>query len=272
MKKGLIFTIICNTVIVLSIIIGFVSLFWVHFPKEIEKEELTQYMENKGCNMIEINNSDTTYLLSKNCPMNVSYLVTENNDKLYQVLLNQRNNVIKNTNITGNISIDIFPLYSEFSTSGDKYQVVTQNQNTILSASADKKYKKEIITLFKHFGYRYQLNWNALWWFLIPIITTIIIYIVSIWGIEKKIRNKGWIALIPIYNIVCLTKDIFGSPWYAIFLLMPIGNFVFMLFFHYYLGKAFQKDDSDCLLLMFFPTIFCPLLAFDNSEYKTKGI
>lgn len=268
MKKGLIFTIICNAIIVFSTIIGFISLFWFHLPKEIEKDELIRYMKTKGCDMADIAEFNEINLATENCPININYIVTKNTDKRNQILLNQKNDVANNYNVIGNFNIDIFSVYSELTTSGEKYKKVTQNKNSILYASADKEYKKEIIDLFKHFGYRYQLNFKACWWFLVPILMIILIYIVSIWGIEKKIRNKGWIALIPFYNVGCLTKDVLGSPWYAPLLFIPIGNLVFSLFLHYYLGKSFQKDETDCILLMFFSTIFCPLLAFDDSKYS----
>lgn len=96
----------------------------------------------------------------------------------------------------------------------------------------------------------------------------IIIVLVSMWGIAKKIRNKGWIALIPIYNIGCLSKDILGSFWFFWLLFIPVVNVIFLFMLLYNLGKSFGKSNSYCILTILFPTILCPLLAFDNSSYK----
>ena len=53
------------------------------------------------------------------------------------------------------------------------------------------------------------------------------------WGIEKKIRNKGWIALIPFYNVWSLFKDILGSGWYFLLMFIPIINFIFIIIILY---------------------------------------
>lgn len=49
--------------------------------------------------------------------------------------------------------------------------------------------------------------------------------------------------------------------------LLPIGNAIFMLMFFYQMGKAFGKEDTYCVLLMFLPFVLWPLLAFDDSIY-----
>ena len=96
------------------------------------------------------------------------------------------------------------------------------------------------------------------------------ICIVSMWGTLKKTRNKGWISLIPFYNIGCLSKDVLGSAWYSLLLLVPIGNVIFMFMLYYNLAKVFNKKSYYCILMMFIPTVLWPLLAFDDSEYDSS--
>jgi len=38
----------------------------------------------------------------------------------------------------------------------------------------------------------------------------------------------------------------------------------------YNIGKRFQKDIAYSILLIFFPTILLPMIAFDNSKYHQK--
>ena len=96
----------------------------------------------------------------------------------------------------------------------------------------------------------------------------IIISLASMWGIEKKIRNKGWISLIPLYNIGCLSKDILGSFWLFLLLFIPGVNIIYLFTLLYNIGKSFGKSNSYCILMMFLPSVLLPLLAFDNSSYK----
>ena len=98
------------------------------------------------------------------------------------------------------------------------------------------------------------------------------ICIVSMWGTLKKTRNKGWISLIPFYNIGCLSKDVLGSAWYSLLLLVPIGNVIFMFMLYYNLAKVFNKKSYYCVLMMFIPTVLWPLLAFDDSEYDSSRV
>ena len=101
---------------------------------------------------------------------------------------------------------------------------------------------------------------------MILIVIIFIIFFVSIYKIEKKIRNSN-VGLIPFYNIWCLSNDVLGSPWYSLLLLVPIGNFVFITMFCNNMAKVFNKMESYGIGLMLLPTIFLPLLAFDDSVY-----
>lgn len=150
---------------------------------------------------------------------------------------------------------------------GDFYKAIVHNDNSVLYASGAKNYKEEIVNIFKDFNYKYELNAQGLkvLWYSLYIL--LFIFIVSMWGTLKKTRKKGWISLIPFYNIWCLSKDVLGSPFYSLLLLLPIVNTVFMFIFYYNMGKVFSKNDSFCVLLMFFPSICWPLLAFDDSKY-----
>lgn len=53
-KFWLIFINICNVSLLLAIVISFVSLFNKKLPEEITKNEFINYMENKGCNLIDV--------------------------------------------------------------------------------------------------------------------------------------------------------------------------------------------------------------------------
>ena len=98
------------------------------------------------------------------------------------------------------------------------------------------------------------------------------ISIISMWGTLRKTRNKGWISLIPFYNIGCLSKDVLGSAWWSLLLFVPIVNVVFIFTLFYNMAKVFNKNDSYCVLMMLIPSVLWPLLAFDNSEYDSSKL
>lgn len=278
LKVSMIFTIICNVSIVLCFIIGFLIFFKYDSPNIIEKKDLISYINNKGCSVIDIQEKENysgfeTYLITdqNSCPYLISYTVFSDENKLNEFFIKGKNDVlVGNNNVKGRttISINLFSKYYEYSTNGDYYKKIVYKDNSVLYASTSKDYREEINNIFNELNYKYNFNLNGMniVWFSIFIF--IIIILVSMWGIENKIRNKGWIALIPLYNIGCLSKDILGSFWFFFLLFVPGINIIFLFTLLYNMGKSFGKSNSYCILMMFFPTILLPLLAFDDSSYK----
>lgn len=277
-KISLYFSIICNVSIVLCFIIGSLMFFNYDKTSRIEKNEFVSYMNNKGCSVIDIQEKEKysgfeTYLVTdKNtCPYLISYATFTDKNTLNDFFIKGKNDVLSgNNNVKGKtkISINLFSEYYEYSTSGDYYKKIVYNDNSVLYATASKDYRNEIINIFNDLNYKYEFNLNGMTIMWCSLFIVIIIVLVSMWGIEKKIRNKGWIALIPIYNIGCLSKDILGSFWFFLLSFIPGVNVIFLFILLYNLGKSFGKSNSYCILMMFFPTVLCPFLAFDNSSYK----
>ncbi len=269
------FTLMGNLILVFFLIAIFVTETKLGSSSIIDQSDFIQYMEDKGCSLVDVQKQENypgvdTYLVTSenSCPYLVSYAVFDDQDRQNKFFEPLRNEILSEKgNFIARRSIEFPPKYLEYSaSSSDFYKIVTLNQNSVLYASADSAHKADIMTLFKTFNYYCpDTIFYALSCFLI---TLSIVFIVSFWKIEKKIRNKGWVILIPFYNIGCLTKDIFGSAWYMLLLLVPIVNFFVIPAFFYKVGKVFKKSTLYCIGLIFLPTIFLPLLAFDDSKYN----
>lgn len=279
---GLLFTIICNGAIVLLFIIGFVMMFSVKLPDKIDKNYFTKYMEEKGCSITNLKEEKeysgmTDYLITdkETCHYLISYTTFKDKDVLWDFFSKGQKDVMQNnTNVTGktSISINLFSEYYEYNTSGDYYKAIVYNDNSVLYASADKQYREDVRNIFKDLHYQYEINFKGMQIAWYSLYVLLLICIVSMWGTLKKTRNKGWISLIPFYNIGCLSKDVLGSAWWPLLLFVPIGNVVFMFMIYYNMAKVFNKSDSYCVLMMFVPSVLWPLLAFDNSEYDSSKV
>lgn len=279
---GLLFTIICNGAIVLLFIIGFVMMFSVKLPDKIDKNYFTKYMEEKGCSITNLKEEKeysgmTDYLITdkETCHYLISYTTFKDKDVLWDFFSKGQKDVMQNnTNVTGktSISINLFSEYYEYNTSGDYYKAIVYNDNSVLYASADKQYREDVRNIFKDLHYQYEINFKGMQIAWYSLYVLLLICIVSMWGTLKKTRNKGWISLIPFYNIGCLSKDVLGSAWWPLLLFVPIGNVIFMFMIYYNMAKVFNKSDSYCVLMMFVPSVLWPLLAFDNSEYDSSKV
>ena len=270
--KKYLFSLISNFVLFFSLF-SFLLMIMKEMPSVISANDFTQYMKEQGCSIINVQEQanypgvDTYLVVSQSCPYLASYLVFHDKDQQNMFFSSLKKEVFSTSTPQFVTYKEIqLPNYQEYSVASNQYKIVTQNQNSILFASGNSKDRTAILSLFQEFNYHYA---NNIFYFLgIFLFTIILIFLVSFWKIEKKIRNKGWIVLIPFYNIGCLVKDVFGSVWYVLFLFVPIINLFFILAFLYRLGKVFKKSNRYCIGLMFLPTIFLPMLAFNDSKYN----
>lgn len=195
-----IFINVLNVSLLIFIIISFILFFNTEMPEEINENEFIGYMKNKGCNLIDVQEEKKylgveTYLVTdeKTCPYLVSYtkLFSEYSyddffDTLYDDVVNRNNNV----NEKNIIKMDLFYKYYEYSTSGDFYKALTLNKNSILYASADIKYKNEVIGIFKDFNYFNAVTNNDISYVFYAVFLVVIIDVISLWKIEKKLEIK----------------------------------------------------------------------------------
>ncbi len=107
-----------------------------------------------------------------------------------------------------------------------------------------------------------------IWAGIFILISVVVINLISIYKIYEKAGYKGWIAYIPIYNMMILFKITNISYWAFLLSIIPIVNFVLSIKISIRLAKAFNKRATFGLGLMFIPLIFYPILAFGKSEYK----
>lgn len=271
-SKKHIFSLISNFVLVFSLL-SFLLIIRRETPSVISASDFTQYMKEQGCDIIDVQEQanypgvDTYLNVSQSCPYLASYLVFHDEAQQEMFFSTLKKEVLSAPSFQFFTYTEVrFPSYQEYSITSNQYKMITQNQNSILFAFGDIEDKTTILSLFQQFNYHY--TGNIFYLLGIFILTFLLIFLVSFWKIEKKIRDKGWIVLIPFYNIGCLTKDIFGSTWHVLFLFIPIINIFFILTFLYKLGKVFNKSSYYCIGLMLLPTIFLPLLAFDDSKYN----
>lgn len=95
--------------------------------------------------------------------------------------------------------------------------------------------------------------------------------IVCLWRIFTKAGRPGWAAIVPIYNAWVLFEIVGYPGWWALLEFIPLVNIfpaIMMWVSYYKLGKLFGKSDVFSILLIFFPFILLPVLAFGSAQYK----
>lgn len=90
---------------------------------------------------------------------------------------------------------------------------------------------------------------------------------IGFYKIFEKAGVEGWKAIIPIYNLYCLTEIVLGKGIYFLAFLIPVVNVIFMIYLDYKLSKCFRKSFLFFLGLVFLYPIFIILLGFGDSKY-----
>ncbi len=262
------------------LILVFVKLFVTFFSTftyldlNSEKTDINKfksYVEQKGCKLKKIQSDDrdeiiSHYIADNSCNYQIEYLTISDED-LRNQYYNSLVKKIKYKNIPF-LGIDNSDLgdYKEYSNRGLYYKSVSMLDDDIIYISTDIFRYKDFFKIKDKLGFPIDLDVKYLGFDLMFICwgMIILILIASWWKINTKFERKGWICLIPIYNVLCLGKDIFGKSVYGLLLLIPIVNIVAFLVFSYRLGKVFQVSDIVKLFLVLIPILYIPLVAFNE--------
>lgn len=97
----------------------------------------------------------------------------------------------------------------------------------------------------------------------------ILIYALIIsWVVFTKAGQAGWKALIPFYNIYVFLQIVNRPGWWLLLCFIPFVNLIIAIVITLDLGKAFGKNGTwSIILLFFFQLIGMSILAFSKVKY-----
>ena len=259
----------------------FVSMF--HYFNTYETEpasvkDFIQSAEKLDCEIIDVldmyPNHDVEFYYVTNqetCPYLMSYTKFKNEELMY----NFYSNLLKDTkNIEGQFrsesNVNILH-YMENTTIGKEYKAAALSKKTVLYINTEKVNKDTANEIKESLGFHFEMDWTFVYFGVASFGLEILLMIISLWKIFKKIGRKGWIALVPIYNIILLCKDVLGKKRYALLFFIPVVNFVFLLVLAFHIAKVFGKNEGYQVLTIFFSSFMIPFIAFDDSKYTKPG-
>ncbi|MCZ2083038.1 MULTISPECIES: DUF5684 domain-containing protein [unclassified Kaistella] len=89
---------------------------------------------------------------------------------------------------------------------------------------------------------------------------------------QKAGRDDAWAAFIPIYNTIVLVDIVKKPIWWFIMLMIPFVNIIFGVMISDRLSKFFGKDTLMTIVLVLFPFIGLPMLAFGDAAYNPNAL
>jgi len=104
--------------------------------------------------------------------------------------------------------------------------------------------------------------------FIAIMLFIVVFMIVSMWKIYEKAGQPGWASIVPIYNIIVYIKIIKKPMWWIVMFLIPVVNYVFLIWSVNLLSKRFGKDVGFTIGLLLLGFVFYPILAFGDAKYE----
>lgn len=104
----------------------------------------------------------------------------------------------------------------------------------------------------------------------IILIVWFVLLLVAGWQMFVKGGQPGWVALIPIVNLLGLLKIVHRPMWWIVLLLIPIVNLVTLIIVMRDLAQAFGRGIGTTLLLVFLTPIGFLLLGFGDDTYRRE--
>ena len=102
------------------------------------------------------------------------------------------------------------------------------------------------------------------------LLLTLLFFVLSLaglWGIFEKSGYKGWMSIVPFYNLYIWLRIIKKPLWWYIFLLIPFINVFVILLMTVEICKCFKKYDLGAQALgVLFPFAYLPYLGFSKKE------
>lgn len=91
------------------------------------------------------------------------------------------------------------------------------------------------------------------------------VQLVSFWNLFAIANKPGWVAFVPVYNLVMILRIVGRPLWWIILLIIPCVNIVVSFILYIDFAKSFGKDTVWGILLFLLGVIFLPILAFSSS-------
>lgn len=103
--------------------------------------------------------------------------------------------------------------------------------------------------------------------FIVIALAIAVFMIAALWKVFEKAGEEGWKAIIPFYNCYVLLKIVGKPGWWLILFLIPIVNYVFIIWTYNMLSKSFGKEEGFTIGLVLLGIVFFPILGFGDAKY-----
>lgn len=98
-----------------------------------------------------------------------------------------------------------------------------------------------------------------------------VLMIVSMWKIYEKLGLQGWMAIVPIYNVIVLGQLFKWDTVKIILCFVPIANIYFGILLMKEIADRFGKSTGFLVGMILLSFVFLPMLAFQGEVVNNEA-
>lgn len=239
--------------------------------KYISLEDYEEKIKENGCTLVSNDKYNEYYETDSKCAFFSSYAIindTSIREQEFERISRKMETLQPNLDFTSSIDM---PNYKRYTVDGIKYEDIVMIDNQIIFIEG-KVVNKEAAKVFSNsLGLTIDIiffNGITILLFLSILLLFLIFIMASWWNLNKKLGRKGYICLIPIYNVLCLAEDVFNKKWLGILFLIPGIQTIMLILLNVKLVQKYRKSSLLIVLSLFFTIVVFALLAFDQEEME----
>jgi hypothetical protein len=106
-------------------------------------------------------------------------------------------------------------------------------------------------------------------WLFVILLNVVII--AGVWKAFAKAGEPGWASLIPVYNMMIMSKIAGRGETYGLLCLIPCAGIIFAIIILVDFCKQFDVGGGFVAGLLLLPIVFWPILGFGSARYIGSG-
>jgi hypothetical protein len=98
----------------------------------------------------------------------------------------------------------------------------------------------------------------------------LIVELAALWRIFTKAGERGWAAIVPVYNLIVLQRVVGRPAWWVFLWFIPGASAVVAVIVFVELAEVFGRSGWFSVGLIALTPIFAPILGLGRSRYKVQ--
>ncbi len=102
-------------------------------------------------------------------------------------------------------------------------------------------------------------------------LAVVVVEVAAFWRIFTKAGERGWAAIVPVYNLIVLQRIVQRPTWWVFLWFVPGASAVVAVIVLVELAERFGRSGWFSVGLIALAPIFAPILGLGSSRYNVQS-